>query len=469
MIRPTEISPFRLGIRGQEAVSDETLAALFALPAFRIVAAALPDPLLAVDSDENILFLNAAMAQLSGIPAASAERLPLANFLRRAGFRLEENPEDEGRTDGLARLVSTADGRFLPVQRRVLASGELARGYRLYIVRPGETPVLPRRASRAAPRADAPELALPPGLKEQVQRATRAYRRGVRILLLGESGVGKTVIARHVHDLAAGKEAPFVHVNCGSIPETLFESEMFGYERGAFTGALQAGKRGFVEAARGGTLFLDEVGEIPLSSQAKLLKFLEDSTIQPVGSPVSKRIETTVITATNRDLREMIAQGRFREDLFYRIATFPMLVPSLRDRPDKEALLDALLAKVNVGRQPQLRLAPDCRAALLAAHLPGNVRELSGIIDYLDIVADEVAMPKHLETVLSVAGAPPAVPFLQAEGTTLKEMTAVFEDQVLRDAIARYGSKREAAQHLGIDNATLIRKLRRLPGQGLAG
>ncbi len=465
MISPTEISPFRLGIRGQETVSDETLAALFTLPAFRIVAAALPDPLLAVDADENILFLNTAMAQLSGIPAASAERLPLANFLCRAGFRLEENPEDEGRTDGLARLVSTADGRFLPVQRRVLASGELARGHRLYIVRPGETPALPRRPARAMPRAaEGAGLALPPGLKEQVQRATRAYRRGVRILLLGESGVGKTVIARHIHDLAAGKDAPFVHVNCGSIPETLFESEMFGYERGAFTGALQAGKRGFAEAARGGTLFLDEVGEIPLSSQAKLLKFLEDSTIQPVGSPVSKRIETTVITATNRDLREMIGQGRFRGDLFYRIATFPMLVPSLRDRPDKEALLDTLLAKVNAGRQLQLRLSPGCRAALLAAYLPGNVRELSGIIDYLDIVADELATPEHLETVLSVEAAPPAALPAQEECVTLKEMTAVFEDQVLRDAIARYGSKREAAQRLGIDNATLIRKLRRLTG-----
>lgn len=465
MIRPTEISPFRLGIRGQEIVSDETLTALFALPAFRIVAAALPEPLLAVDPDENILFLNVAMAQFSGIPAASAERLPLASFLRRAGFRLEENPEDEGRTDGLARLVSTADGRFLPVQRRVLASGELARGHRLYIARTGEAPAPPRRSPRAAPRsADAPELALPPSLKEQVQCATKAYRRGVRILLLGESGVGKTVIARHVHDLAAGRDAPFVHVNCGSIPETLFESEMFGYERGAFTGALQAGKRGFVEAARGGTLFLDEVGEIPLSSQAKLLKFLEDSTIQPVGSPVSKRIETTVITATNRDLREMIAQGRFRGDLFYRIATFPMLVPSLRDRPDKEALLDALLAKVNIGRQPQLRLAPECRATLLCAYLPGNVRELSGIIDYLDIVADEMATPRHLQAVLSVAGARQAAPPVQVEGATLKEMTAAFEDQVLRDAIAKYGSKREAAQHLGIDNATLIRKLRRLTG-----
>jgi transcriptional regulator with PAS, ATPase and Fis domain len=467
MSGPSAISPFRLGIKGEETVSADTLAALCALPAFRIVAAALPDPLLIVDADDNILFLNAAMVQISGIPAASAERLPLTSFLRRAGFRLEENTSSHGQTDGSARLVAIADGRFLPVQRRVLANAAHLRGHQLYIVRGGsDTPALPRRGGRAAMKETVnPGLTLPPGLEEQIRRATKAYRRGVRILLLGESGTGKTMIARHIHDLAAGKDAPFIHVNCGGIPETLFESEMFGYERGAFTGALQAGKRGFIEAARGGTLFLDEIGEIPPASQAKLLKFLEDSTIQPVGSPLAKRIETTVITATNRDLRSMIAQGRFRGDLFYRISTFPVLVPALRERPDREALLDALLAKINRERQPPLRLAPDCRAALLAAPLPGNVRELAGIIDYLDIVADEIAQPEHLQTVLSLSGSAAPPLSMPGAGATLKELTAAFEDQVLREAIAKYGSKREAAQRLGIDNATLIRKLRRLPNK----
>lgn len=281
----------------------------------------------------------------------------------------------------------------------------------------------------------------------------------MRVLLLGESGVGKTVIARHLHRLATGRDAPFVHVNCGSIPETLFESEMFCYERGAFTGALQAGKRGYIETAKGGTLFLDEIGEIPLASQAKLLKFLEDSTIQPVGSAVSKRIATTVIAATNRDLRAMITQGTFRGDLFYRVANFPVSIPPLRERPDKETLLDAILAKVNEGRKPKLTLSAACRAALLAAKLPGNVRELLGIIDYLDIVADDVATPEHLAEALLSPDAPLA-PTQSASGT-LKDLTASFEEQVIRDAIARYGSKREAARQLGIDGATLIRKLRR--------
>ncbi|MDD2706161.1 MAG: sigma 54-interacting transcriptional regulator, partial [Acidocella sp.] len=401
---------------------------------------------------------NSAMERLAGIAAAAAERLPFAKFLRRAGWDLEEN--GGSRNDGRASLVSQLDRRSLPVLRRILTVNDSATGYTVYIVRPEAMPAPAPRPGRAA-AGEAPTLLFPETLEEQVRRAARAYRRRVRILLLGESGVGKTAIARHVHNQAAGRDAPFVHVNCGSIPETLFESEMFGYERGAFTGALQAGKRGYIETAKGGTLFLDEVGEIPLSSQAKLLKFLEDNTIQPVGSAVSKCIETTVITATNRDLRQMIAQGSFRGDLFYRIANFPVPIPPLRERSDKEALLDAILTKVNAGRQPRLRLSPPCRAMLLAAPLPGNVRELSSIIDYLDIVADEVATPAHLAE--GLISPEPATTPLPVEGK-LKDMTATFEDQMIRAAIARHGSKREAARHLGIDGATLIRKLRRTPG-----
>jgi transcriptional regulator with PAS, ATPase and Fis domain len=448
----TEISPFRPGIRGQGVVSEEELAAALNSPAFLAVTSLLPDPLIAVDSHENVAFLNSAMERLAGVTADTAERLPFARFLRRAGWTLEESGGN--RSDGRARLVSEANRNGLAVLRRILPVSQGASNYVFYIVRVEEAPDAPARAVAAG---DVEALVFPASIEAQINRAARAYRRGVRVLLLGESGVGKTVIARHLHRLATARDAPFVHVNCGSIPETLFESEMFGYERGAFTGALQAGKRGYIETARGGTLFLDEIGEIPLASQAKLLKFLEDSTIQPVGSAVSKRIATTIIAATNRDLRAMIAEGNFRGDLFYRIANFPVSIPPLRERPDKETLLDAILAKVNEGRKPKLTLSPACRAALLAAKLPGNVRELLGIIDYLDIVADDVAAPEHLaEALLS----PEAATAPSASGT-LKDMTASFEEQVIRDAVARYGSKREAAKRLGIDGATLIRKLRR--------
>jgi transcriptional regulator of acetoin/glycerol metabolism len=456
MVARTEISPFRLGIRGHGLVSADELMSLLEAPAFRAMADLLPDPLIAVDTHENVTFLNSAMERLSGISATAAERLPFGRFLRRAGWSLEETSGN--RTDGRARLFLAKEQSTLPVLRRILPAHEGAEGYTVYIIRPGEAPDAPPRSPEQA--NDTSALLFPDSIEEQIRRAARAYRRGVRVLLLGESGVGKTAIARHIHNLATARGAPFVHVNCSSIPETLFESEMFGYERGAFTGALQAGKRGYIESAKGGTLFLDEIGEIPLVSQAKLLKFLEDSTIQPVGSAVSKHIMTTVITATNRDLRSMIAQGTFRGDLFYRVATFPVSLPPLRERPDKDRLLDAILAKVNAGRRPKLSLSKSCRAVLLTARFPGNLRELLGIIEYLDIVADNVATPEHLaEALVSSQSSTPHAD-LPTDGT-LKEMTASFEDQVIRDAVARHGSKREAAKQLGIDGATLIRKLRR--------
>lgn len=451
-----KISPFQLGIREGKALSEEALTMMLETPSFRAVADLLPDPLIAVDYHENIVFLNNAMERLAGQDAARVQQLPFMKFLQRAGWSLDE-AGGNSRNDGRVTLLMQDGAKTLPVLRRVLPAGE-GGGYVLYIVRAGEPAERSLRAT--APAGDEPALLFPAAIEEQVKRAARAYRRGVRVLLLGESGVGKTAIARHIHQLATARDAAFVHVNCAAIPETLFESEMFGYERGAFTGALQAGKRGYIESAKGGTLFLDEIGEIPLAAQAKLLKFLEDSTIQPVGSVASKRITTTVIAATNRDLRALIVQGTFREDLFYRIATFPVFIPPLRERADKEKLLDAILAKVNTERQPKLTLSKPCRAALLAARLPGNVRELLGIIDYLDIVADDVATPKHLSDALILSDeAPPTARV--AAGGTLKEMTAAFEEQIIREAVARHGSKREAARHLGIDGATLIRKLRR--------
>lgn len=276
---------------------------------------------------------------------------------------------------------------------------------------------------------------------------------------------------------------------------------MFGYERGAFTGALQAGKRGFVESAGGGTLFLDEVGEIPLASQAKLLKFLEDGTIQPVGSAVARKVETRVIAATNRDLGQMMRAGTFRRDLYFRLATFPVEIPPLRVREDRAALLDGLLARANRERGRPLRLSAACRAMVLAHDFPGNLREMRSIVEYLDIVADEVATPEHLPPAMFTRGEPAPVPLSApvldvadtsrlavpaghggaeapqavapvpqessgalppaGEGANLKEMTRAFEDHVIRQAMARYGSKREAARHLGVDIATLVRKTTR--------
>ncbi len=248
---------------------------------------------------------------------------------------------------------------------------------------------------------------------------------------------------------------------------------MFGYERGAFTGALQAGKRGYIESAAGGTLFLDEIGEIPLSSQPKLLKFLEDGTIQPVGSSVSKKIDTRVITATNRDLTEMTRQGGFRKDLLYRLSTFPVEIPLLRNRPDKAEILDMMLERASQERGAPLRLSASCRAILMRHPFPGNLREMKSVVDYIDIVAADVASPEHLPPSFSrvqnaaaeqlpTAAAPErAMPEIEPAGRTLKDMARAFEERIINEALDRLGSKRAAAKELGVDIATIVRKTNR--------
>ncbi len=218
-------------------------------------------------------------------------------------------------------------------------------------------------------------LLLAPAIEHLADKAAIAVARRTSVLLLGETGVGKTALARNIHARSTRRDAPFVHVNCGSIPDTLFESELFGYERSAFTGALGTGKRGYIEAAAG-TLFCDEIGDIPLHCQAKLLHFLEDGSVQSVGATQARRTDTAVIAATNHDLRKQVATRAFHADLYHRIATFTLQLPPLRGRDTIAPLLDLLLARVNAERERPLQLAAAARRLLLAYDYPGNVREL---------------------------------------------------------------------------------------------
>jgi transcriptional regulator with GAF, ATPase, and Fis domain len=191
---------------------------------------------------------------------------------------------------------------------------------------------------------------------------------------LGESGTGKELVARAVHEASSRANRPLVPVDCSSLPENLFESELFGHERGAFTGANTA-RGGLVEAASGGTLFLDEVGDIPLTMQVKLLRLLETGTYRRVGSTEQRHADIRVVSATHRDLDQMVAQGRFREDLYYRLSTFPIHLPALRERADDIALLAvALLTRVAPKRK--LVLSDSALQLLQAQNYPGNVREL---------------------------------------------------------------------------------------------
>jgi DNA-binding NtrC family response regulator len=213
--------------------------------------------------------------------------------------------------------------------------------------------------------------------------------RNTTVLLTGETGTGKEKIARAVHALSPRHRNPFVVVNCGAIPETLFEAELFGYERGAFTGAQQS-RIGKIQAARGGTLFLDEVGELPLGMQAKLLRFLQEREVQRLGSTESARVDVRVVAATNADLKKMVAAGTFRGDLYYRLNVFPIAVPPLRQRRDDIAVLaQHFLSKLcRESCSPPKHLSAQAMSALKAHDWPGNVRELEHVMERSFIFAE---------------------------------------------------------------------------------
>jgi transcriptional regulator with PAS, ATPase and Fis domain len=287
------------------------------------------------------------------------------------------------------------------------------------------------------------------------------------VLLLGESGTGKELVAQAVHDASPRAANPLVVVDCASLPESLFESELFGHERGAFTGASTT-KPGLVEAASGGTLFLDEVGDIPLSMQVKLLRLLESGTYRRVGSTDLRRTDVRVVSATHRNLKAMVADGRFREDLYYRLSTFPIALPALRERAGDIALLAvALLDRVTPQRR--LSLSADTQELLKRYPFPGNVRELRNVLERAALLADGHSIePAHVEraldtgVALSLVDLPstkPAPANALAPGSSLRSVERATLQAQLK---AHQGSRAELAQKLGISERSLYRKLREI-------
>ena len=279
------------------------------------------------------------------------------------------------------------------------------------------------------------------------------------VLLLGESGTGKELVARAVHEASPRAHRALVAVDCASLPDTLFESELFGHERGAFTGANSA-RGGLVEAASGGTLFLDEVGDIPLPMQVKLLRLLETGTYRRVGSTEQRHADIRVVSATHRDLDRMVAQGQFREDLYYRLSTFPIHLPALRERRDDIAVLAAsLLARVAASRK--LSLSTAALALLQGQDYPGNVRELRNLLERTALLCDgDTIDATHVQQALLSGRRPPVARPSQALAPgTLQEMERAGLQQLVA---AHPGSRATLAHQLGISERSLYRKLKAL-------
>ena len=347
----------------------------------------------------------------------------------------------------ILRILATLAGQLLQLQRLVAATtrGLVARNDQL-------TRALESAAARYGIVGTSAPLLHALGELERVSAASAS------VLLLGESGTGKELFARALHLSSPRRDAPFIKVNCAAIPEALFESELFGHERGAYTGA-QGERAGWFELADGGTIFLDEIGELPLALQTKLLRTLQEGTILRLGGKREKKVDVRLVAATHRDLEQEAADGRFRRDLFYRLYVIPIRLPSLRERPEDIPLLALhFLNRANQAHQRNVNFSPAALVRLARHGWPGNIRELANVVERVVLLSDSAVVPAQaLDRMLQ--GLPVAAEPGTARATPLPDAGGVRDywradshsTQLLQDTLARHGGNRSrAAQALGM-------------------
>ncbi|MEG0773415.1 sigma 54-interacting transcriptional regulator [Clostridium sp.] len=283
----------------------------------------------------------------------------------------------------------------------------------------------------------------------------------VTILVTGETGCGKELVSKEIHDRSKRKDKPYIKVNCAAIPETLIESELFGYEKGAFTGAQNKEKLGMFELAEGGTILLDEIGEMPLSAQSKLLRVLQEREIMRLGGSKSIKIDVRVLAATNQRIEELIEQGKFREDLYYRLNVVPIRIPPLRERVEDIAILSqSFLEKFNKKYEKEKSFHRDAILLLESYSWPGNVRELQNVIERLVVLDDDKHITgQHITNVISVTEKPT---YINKTNCTLKEAVDRVEREIIENALNTYGSTYKAAEVLGVTQPTVFRKAKAL-------
>ena len=295
-----------------------------------------------------------------------------------------------------------------------------------------------------------------------LKQAVKVSQVDATVLITGESGVGKSLLARLIHKMSQRKDGPFIKISCGAIPENLMESELFGYEKGAFTGARTGGKAGLLEVGNGGTIFLDEIGELPLNLQVKLLDVLEDKEITRLGGTTPRSMDLRLITATNRDLKQMVREKNFREDLFFRLNVIPLHIPPLRER--KEAiipLIDHFLHESIEATGNRKSISPEVYETLVKYPFYGNVRELMNMVERMAVLSDE--------DVIGLKDLPPGVKEESrsslygelGESLPLQEAVAKFEEEIIREAISANGTISKAAQILGVNQSTISRKAKK--------
>lgn len=309
-------------------------------------------------------------------------------------------------------------------------------------------------------------IARSPCMTRLLQQSIKVGKVDSTALILGESGAGKELIADLIHKHSKRANQPMIKINCGAIPESLVESELFGYEKGAFTGAQKQGKPGYLELAQDGMLFLDEIAELPLASQVKLLRFLEDGMVCRVGGVKNRKLDVRILAATNRDLKDMVRSGAFRKDLYYRLHVIPLHVPPLRERT--ECILPLLHHYLQhfaekIGKPGAARLTKPVTDALLSYPYPGNVRELINICERVVVMCEGewISLDDLPRDVSDATKSKELSEMMDLSRCTLKELMENFERSVLLKAAAQHTTQEKIAKALGVDQATIARKLKK--------
>jgi PAS domain S-box-containing protein len=422
------------------------------------------DGVFTVDADWRILSFNRAAEQITGVAREDAIGRRCSDVFRASMCETEcalrKTMESGSALVNKTTFIINASGRRIPIS----VSTASLRDERGAVVGGAETfrdlSLLEELRTQARGRFQVGDIvSRSPSMRRLIETLPRVAESESTILVQGETGTGKELVARAIHGLSARRDGPFVAVNCGALPDTLLESELFGYKAGAFTGASKD-KPGRFALARGGTLFLDEIGEITQALQVRLLRVLQEKQYEPLGGTRSEKADVRVIAATNRDLAAQVNGGAFRQDLYYRIKVIKLELPPLRRRREDIPLLiqqfvdayDAIQSKRVSG------VSPDVLGVLTAHDYPGNVRELQNIIEHAFVLVREGQIELgHLPSeIVPVASTCP-------EGRKLVDTTKASETRAIREAIARNGGNRlAAARELGMHKSTLFRKIKLL-------
>jgi transcriptional regulator of aroF, aroG, tyrA and aromatic amino acid transport len=453
ILRDLEANPDVHGVRETDALPHEKRERQL-----QAILDSISDGVLAIDAGGVVSTLNPSAERILGIMSREVLGRRIQDFLGEDIPMLRTLSTGES-YDNLEMVLLTPKGRshYLTTGRPIQDENGNTLGVVASLKDMGEVRSLVRRIAASVTTTFDDILHVSESMALVVDLARTVAQGDATVLIRGESGTGKELFGRAIHTASRRRSGPFVPINCAALPDSLLESELFGYEEGAFTGARRGGKPGLMELADGGTVFLDEVAELPQALQAKLLRVLQEGRIRRVGGAGEVPVDVRVIATTNRPLEDLVRTGKFREDLFYRLNVIPLFIPPLRVRPEDllplaehfSATMRVLLGK------PKVRFSEEAWARIRRYHWPGNVRELKNVIERaVNLAPAEIIRPEHL-----LLDAPEGLP--EPRGQGLRQAVDDVESRILERCLSECGSSRKAARVLGVSHTTVLKKAHR--------